>query len=281
MLEKGSAQYHQPVLKLLYEYLRLQDSNSVDIKQIADTIMTIATQHIKVQSISTVYILHTCGLFHILTITRTENIRTPHTIRTYTLCTPHTIFKPNTHSSPHVHHTYTTCTLNPSTTHTPHTPISHTPHTLNTKYTFFILHTTHPSHTPSSYTHPLHIPHTTHTLLTHAHTQFSHTCTHYSYTQTPHTPHSHTCRVNSGRKPWPYLHWQSLTLPLWFSLPPEAYPWTWVFSTRPFQVPPSSSPWIFAMDQLTWISPMLPSSIHPGNSLRQASVEHGRDLRAS
>lgn len=48
MLENGSAAYHQPVLKLLYEYLKLQDPNSADIKKISDTIMTMATQHIRV-----------------------------------------------------------------------------------------------------------------------------------------------------------------------------------------------------------------------------------------
>ncbi len=48
MLEKGAALYHQPVLKLLYEYLKLQDPISPEIKKISDLIMTIATQHIRV-----------------------------------------------------------------------------------------------------------------------------------------------------------------------------------------------------------------------------------------
>ncbi len=49
MLEKGSSFYHQPVLKLLYEYLKLQNPNSMEMKRMADTIMTVATQHIKVR----------------------------------------------------------------------------------------------------------------------------------------------------------------------------------------------------------------------------------------
>jgi len=50
MLEKGSAAYHQPVLKLLYEYLKLQDPSIPEIKKISDTIMTAATQHIRVRA---------------------------------------------------------------------------------------------------------------------------------------------------------------------------------------------------------------------------------------
>ena len=48
MLEKGCVSYHQPVLKLLYEYLKLQNPNSMEMKKMADTVMTVATQHIKV-----------------------------------------------------------------------------------------------------------------------------------------------------------------------------------------------------------------------------------------
>lgn len=47
MLEKGSSSYHQPVLKLLYEYLKLQNPNSHEMKKMTDTVMTVATQHIK------------------------------------------------------------------------------------------------------------------------------------------------------------------------------------------------------------------------------------------
>ena len=50
MLERGSAAYHQPVLKLLYEYLKLQDPSIPEIKKISDTIMTAATQHIRVRA---------------------------------------------------------------------------------------------------------------------------------------------------------------------------------------------------------------------------------------
>ena len=49
MLEKGSSAYHQPVLKLLYEYLKLQNPNSMEMKKMTDTVMTVATQHIKGQ----------------------------------------------------------------------------------------------------------------------------------------------------------------------------------------------------------------------------------------
>jgi len=48
MLEKGCASYHQPVLKLLYEYLKLQNPNSMEMKKMADNVMTVATQHINV-----------------------------------------------------------------------------------------------------------------------------------------------------------------------------------------------------------------------------------------
>ena len=51
MLEKGCAIYHQPVLKLLYEYLKLQNPNSMEMKKMADTVMTVATQHINVRLI--------------------------------------------------------------------------------------------------------------------------------------------------------------------------------------------------------------------------------------
>lgn len=47
MLEKGSSSYHQPVLKLLYEYLKLQNPNSPQMKKMTDLVMTAATQHIK------------------------------------------------------------------------------------------------------------------------------------------------------------------------------------------------------------------------------------------
>ena len=49
LLDKGSALYHRPVLRLLYEYTRLQDPNSHEMKKMAGTIMTVATQHVKVR----------------------------------------------------------------------------------------------------------------------------------------------------------------------------------------------------------------------------------------
>ena len=60
MLEQGSAPYHQSVLKLLYEYLRLQDLNSTAIKKIVDSIMNMATLHIKVHTVGAHVILFTC-----------------------------------------------------------------------------------------------------------------------------------------------------------------------------------------------------------------------------
>lgn len=48
LLDKGSPLYHRPVLRLLFEYTRLQDSNSHEMMRMAGTIMTVATQHVKV-----------------------------------------------------------------------------------------------------------------------------------------------------------------------------------------------------------------------------------------
>lgn len=55
MLEKGCPSYHQPVLKLLYEYLKLQNPSSVEMKKMADAVMTVATQHIKASNIMPQY----------------------------------------------------------------------------------------------------------------------------------------------------------------------------------------------------------------------------------
>ena len=48
LLDKGCALYHRPVLRLLYEYMRLQDPKSRETKQLTDTIVTAVTRHIKV-----------------------------------------------------------------------------------------------------------------------------------------------------------------------------------------------------------------------------------------
>ena len=49
MLEKGCATYHHPVLKLLHEYMKLQDFSNIEIKKISDLVITATTRHIKVQ----------------------------------------------------------------------------------------------------------------------------------------------------------------------------------------------------------------------------------------
>lgn len=48
MLEKGQPLYHRPILRLLYHYLRLQDPNSHEMREIGGSIMTIVSQHIQV-----------------------------------------------------------------------------------------------------------------------------------------------------------------------------------------------------------------------------------------
>ena len=48
MLEKGCATYHHPVLKLLHEYVKLQDPNNIEVKKMSDTVINAATRHIKV-----------------------------------------------------------------------------------------------------------------------------------------------------------------------------------------------------------------------------------------
>ena len=48
MLEKGCSQYHRPVLRLLYEYLKLQDPKSREMRELGESIMTVVSQHIKV-----------------------------------------------------------------------------------------------------------------------------------------------------------------------------------------------------------------------------------------
>lgn len=49
MLEKGCSQYHRPVLRLLYEYLKLQDPKSREMRELGESIMTAVSQHIKVR----------------------------------------------------------------------------------------------------------------------------------------------------------------------------------------------------------------------------------------
>ena len=48
MLEKGQPLYYRPILRLLYHYLRLQDPNSQEMREIGSSIMTIVSQHLKV-----------------------------------------------------------------------------------------------------------------------------------------------------------------------------------------------------------------------------------------
>ena len=48
MLEKGCATYHHPVLRLLHEYMKLQDPHNIEIKRISDLVITATTRHIKV-----------------------------------------------------------------------------------------------------------------------------------------------------------------------------------------------------------------------------------------
>lgn len=48
MLEKGSSTYHRPILRLLYEYLRLQEPKSRETAGLSDSIMTVIHTHIKV-----------------------------------------------------------------------------------------------------------------------------------------------------------------------------------------------------------------------------------------
>jgi hypothetical protein len=48
MLEKGCSTYHHPVLKLLHEYMKLQDPDNIEIKKISDSVINAATRHIKV-----------------------------------------------------------------------------------------------------------------------------------------------------------------------------------------------------------------------------------------
>ena len=50
MLEKGCTTYHHPVLKLLHEYMKLQDFSNIEIKKISDLVITATTRHIKVYS---------------------------------------------------------------------------------------------------------------------------------------------------------------------------------------------------------------------------------------
>ena len=52
LLEKGCALYHRPVLRLLYEYMRLQDQKCRETKQLTDTIVAAVTKHVKVRTAS-------------------------------------------------------------------------------------------------------------------------------------------------------------------------------------------------------------------------------------
>lgn len=49
MLEKGCTNYHHPVLKLLHEYMKLQDPDNIEVKKISDTVINAATRHVKVR----------------------------------------------------------------------------------------------------------------------------------------------------------------------------------------------------------------------------------------
>lgn len=48
MLDKGSTTYHYPVLRLLHEYMKLQDPDNIEIKKISNLVITATTRHIKV-----------------------------------------------------------------------------------------------------------------------------------------------------------------------------------------------------------------------------------------
>ena len=48
MLEKGCSIYHHPVLRLLHEYMKLQDPTNIEIKKVSDLVINATTQHIKV-----------------------------------------------------------------------------------------------------------------------------------------------------------------------------------------------------------------------------------------
>lgn len=49
MLEKGCVTYHHPVLKLLHEYMKLQDPDNIEIKKISNLVINATTRHIKVR----------------------------------------------------------------------------------------------------------------------------------------------------------------------------------------------------------------------------------------
>ena len=49
MLDKGCATYHYPVLRLLHEYMKLQDPDNIEIKKISNLVITATTRHIKVR----------------------------------------------------------------------------------------------------------------------------------------------------------------------------------------------------------------------------------------